>query len=422
MKGKKHLLIGLVFGSMMGWVFGFLRFPYLEKNTSFLLGFIAALVFVSLLFMILTAWNRRFLHRLFAGKEGAENANNASKPSLIWKVLTGIVVLGSMVSSLIIYRENKSFELQIQNHESEIQKMKALVELAQKTNQEPLLSSILYEVGEELKRNPTRKLTNATINRIAALSASFKSYQSIGHDSLPTKKYNTERGQLLKALIQMNIDTGSFAQIKRQVVFAEADLRGADLKGLDLSGINLKDAYLKDADLSRANLKGANLREANLWGANLNRANLSSADLQMADLTWAQLNETTLTLANLNGGIFINAQLIKADLDHASLRFIKTSGTLFNESNLTNIDLSSNNFAKVNLSQANLSESDIRRINLSDANLVGVQLNNTRVDENWQEKLKEWRPIGGKELSKSYTVTTGTFDKDKLPEFRLRKN
>jgi uncharacterized protein YjbI with pentapeptide repeats len=422
MKGKRHLLIGLVFGIMIGWVFGFLRLPYIEKNASFLLGFIASLIFVSLLLMILTVWNSRLLHGLFANKEGAEDVKSTSKPTLIWMVLVGIVVLGSIVSSLIIYRQNKSFKFQIQNHDSEIQKMKALVELAHKTNQEPLLSSILYEVSEELKRNPARTLTNATISRIAALSFSFKSYQSIEHDSLSNKKYSTERGQLLQALILMNIDTGSFAQIKRQAVFAEADLRGADLKGLDLSGINLKDAHLKDVNLSSANLREANLREANLWGANLNRANLNNADLQMADLSWSQLNEATLILANLNGVNLINAQLRKADLNHASLRFIKTSGALFNEANLTNIDLSTGNFAKVNLSQANLSESDLRAINLSEANLVGVQLNNTRVDINWLEKLKEWRPIGGKELSKNYTVVAGGFDKVKNPVYQLKKN
>jgi uncharacterized protein YjbI with pentapeptide repeats len=422
MKGKKYLLVGLVFGILIGWVFGFLRLPYIEKDTSFLLGFITSLIFISLLLMILSVWNIRFLHGLLANKEGAGDAKSTPMPILIWMVLSGVVVLGSIVSSLIIYRQNKSFKLQIQNHDSEMQKMKAMVELVQQTNQEPLMSSILEEVGEELRQNPARTLTNATIYRIAALSFSFQSYQSIEQDSLSKKRYSIERGKLLQALVLMNIDSSSFTQIKRSAVFAEADLRGADFKGLDLSGINLKEAQLKDADLSGANLKGANLGGANLWGANLNRANLSNADLQRADLRWAQLNEAILILANLNDVSLLNAQLRKADLDRASFRFIKSSGALFNEANLTNMDLTSNNFAKVNLSQANLSESDLRGINLSEANLVGVQLNNTRVDANWLEKLKEWRPIGGKELSKNYTVVAGGFDKVKNPVYQLKKN
>jgi uncharacterized protein YjbI with pentapeptide repeats len=422
MKGKKHLLVGLVFGILIGWVFGFLRLPHIEKSASFLLGFIASLIFISLLLMMLTVWNSRFLHGLFANKEGVGDAKSTPKPTLIWMTLAGVVVLGSIVSSLIIYRQNESFKLQIQNHDKEMQEMTALVELVQKNNPEPLLSSILYEVGEELKRNSARKLTNATIARITALSASFKSYQSIGHDSLSKKKYNTERGQLLKALILMNIDSGSFAQIKRHTVFAEADLRGADLKGSDMSGINLKEAHLKDADMSGANLKGANLGGANLWGANLNRANLSNADLQIADLRWAQLNEATLILANLNGVNLLNAQLIKADLNHASFRWAQSGGALFNEANLTNVNLVGNNFTKANLSQANLSNSELRGINLSEANLIGVQLNDATVVENWLEKIKEWQPIGGKELSKSYTVVSGTFGKFKSPVFQLRKN
>lgn len=422
MKGKKQLLVGLVFGILIGWVFGFLRLPYIEKNTSFLLGFIASLIFISLLSLLLTVWNSRFLHTLFANKEVRVDASGRPKTILIWMVLTGVVVLGSIVSSLTIYRQNKSFKLQIQNHDSEMQKMKAVVELVQKTNQEPLMSSILEEVGEELRHNPARTLTNATINRIAALSFSFQSYQSIEQDSLSKKRYSIERGKLLQALVLMNIDSSSFTQIKRSAVFAEADLRGADFKGLDLSGINLKEAQLKDADLSGANLKGANLGGTNLWGANLNRANLSNADLQLADLRWAQLNEATLSLANLNGVSLLNAQLRKADLNHASFRWAQSVGAMFNEANLTNVNLQGSNFTKANLSQADLSDSDTRAIILSEANLIGVQLSNAIVVENWLEKLKEWKPIGEKELSKSYSVVGGAFDKNKRPAHQLRKN
>ncbi len=422
MKGKKQLLVGLVFGILIGWIFGFLRLPHIEKNTSFLLGFIASLIFMSLLFLLLTVWNRHFLHGLLSNKEGERDAPSTPKTVLIWRVLTGVVVLGGIVSCLIIYRQNKSFKLQIQNHDKEMQKMKAVVALVQKTNQEPLMSSILKEIGEELSRNPARTLTNATINRIATLNASLKSYQTIEQDSLSKKKYSTERGQLLRALVLMNIDPRSFAQIKLCVVFAEADLRGADLRGADLSSINLKDAYLKDVDLSRANLKDANLSGANLWGANLNRADLSNADLQSADLGWAQLNEAALCFANFNDANLINAQLRKADLDHASFWWAQLSGALFNEANLTNANLLSSNFTKANLSQAILSDSDLRGINLSDANLMGIQLSNARVFENWPEKLKECHPIGEKELSKNYILVSGTLGKSKSPVFQLRKN
>jgi uncharacterized protein YjbI with pentapeptide repeats len=421
MKGKKYLLVGLVFGILIGWVLGFLRLPYIEKNASFLLGFIASLIFISFLFMLLTVRNRRSLQGLISNKGVTGDVPSTPKPILIWMVLTGVVVLGSIVSSLIVYRQNKSFKLQIQNHDSEMQKMKATVELLQKTNQTPLMSNILEEVGEELRRNPARTLTNATINRIAALSSFLKSYQIIDQDSLSKKKYCVERGKLLQTLLLMNIDPRSFTQIKLSVVFAEAYLSGADLKGLDLSGINLKGAYLKDVDLSSANLKGANLGGANLWGANLNRANLSNADLQTADLRWAQLNEATLTLANLNEASLLNAQLRKADLNHASFRFAQSGNALFNEANLTNVNLQGSNFTKANLSQADLSDSAMGGINFSEANLIGVQLNNAIIDGDWLEKLKEWHPIGEKELSKSYIIEKGTFGKFNNPVSMLKK-
>ena len=38
MKGKRFLLLGLVLGGVIGWALGYLRFPYLEKSGSFLVG------------------------------------------------------------------------------------------------------------------------------------------------------------------------------------------------------------------------------------------------------------------------------------------------------------------------------------------------------------------------------------------------
>ena len=43
------------------------------------------------------------------------------------------------------------------------------------------------------------------------------------------------------------------------------------------------------------------------------------------------------------------------------------------------------------------------------------------VDGNWLEKLKEWHPIGEKELSKSYIVVRGTFGKFNNPVSSVEK-
>ncbi len=330
-------------------------------------------------------------------------------------------MLGSLVGGLSVYRQHQVLQAEIQHQKRQMQEMAALLASVQQSDPEPLMRSMLEEVGAELKRRPGRTLADTTISRIAALAYSFQPYKYMQGDSLSEKSYSPGRGQLLQALVLMNIDSGSFVRIKRLTLFAGADLRGIDLKGLNLSGINLQKANLEGADLHGANLQNADLEEANLWGVNLNQTNLRQTNLKNADLTWAQLNEAKLTLANLNGANLRNAQLIKADLSNATLQFAQSAGALFNEAILTSVDFAGTNLTKVNFSQANLDDADLRGINLSEADLIGVQLNKALVDKNWLDKLKEWQPTGAQEMQQNYNVVNDTFSRWKRPIYRLIK-
>ncbi|MEY3240717.1 MAG: hypothetical protein RIR11_2155 [Bacteroidota bacterium] len=418
MKGKKQLLIGLIFGVVIGWMLGFLRLPYIEKNYSFLLGFIAALVFIALSLLLLTVWDGDFLHGIISKKTANRSSNSTRTYTYARIIMVGILVLGGV----LVYNRNKSFQLKIQDQQNELQELKVLATSVQKNDLKPLLTSLLEDISKELNQNPRRTLSDTTLNRIVALSFAFKPYKYINGDSLSKQESSPERGQLLQALVLMNIDTGTFGRIKRSVPFAWADLRAADLKGLDLSGINLANANLKNADMSGINLKGADLKEANLWGANLNQANLRNVDLKKADLRWVQLNEAHLTLANLSGANLSNAQLRKADLTGATARWTQLVGILFNEAILTSVDFGGSNFTKANLKQATLIDADIRTIDFSGANFEGVRLENAWVNKNWPEKLKEWQPVGLKALQENYTAVNDTIDRSKRPLYRLKKN
>ena len=418
MKGKKYLLFGLVFGVILGWVLGFLRLPYLEKNYSFLLGFIAALVLVALLLLLLSVGNRAFLPALIGKKTATTGSNSTRTYSFVWIMPVSIMVLGGVLG----YNWYASLQQQIQDQQKKIHEISVLAAAVQKNDLKPLLSSLLEDIGKELKQNHGRILSDATFDRIAALSVAFKPYRAMTGDSLSRQESSPERGQLLQALILMNIDTGTFGRIKRNTDFAWADLRGADLKGLDLSGINLAHANLESADMIGINLKAADLKEANLWGANLNRANLRNADLKKADLRWAQLNEANLTLANLSGANLSNAQLMKADLTDATARWAQMVGILFHDAILTSADFGGSNFTKANLRQAVLNDADIRTVDFSNADFVGVRFDNAWVNKNWPEKLKEWQPAGLKALQEAYTAVNDTIDNSKRPLYRLKKN
>jgi len=419
MKEKRYLLIGLVLGMVIGWPLGFLRLPYLEENSLFLLGIFAGLALVSLLFLLLKLWNSGFQPWLMGKKTG--DPKRMRRQSFIRMVAMGMVVLGGIWIGLTIYRQHESLKLQIQNKDRQVQEMAALVATLKKIDPEPLIRSLLHDVGEELKQNPGRTLRDTTIARIAGLSLAFKPLSYIEGDSLSDKAYSPGRGQLLQALVLMKIDSASFARIKTRALFAAADLEAIDLKGVDLSGINLKEANLKSADLSGANLTGADLSDANLWGVKLNHANLSHAVLKRANLSWAQLNDATLTSADLNGTYLSNAQLIRADLNAATFQYAHLGGALFNEAILTNAKFFGADLSKANLNQANLSDTDLRSINFSGADLVGVRLDHAKVEEDWLEKAKAWKPAGLKELLKQYKVENDTYDSWKRPWYHIIK-
>lgn len=422
MKEKRYFLFGLVFGLLLGWASGYLRLPYIETNASFWPGFTTGLACAALALVLPAVWSRTFLPGLAGKQTAAANSDNTRKHHIIRITLAGVLLLGSAAGGFAVFRRIESFKWQIQNQEKQLQHMTALVAAMRKQDQGPLMRSVLEQVAEELKRRPAGPLSDAAIERIAALTFAARPYPYIQADTVSEQAYSPERGHLLKALLLLRIDTGSFARIKRQVRFDGADLQGADLKGLNLSGIHLEKANLKDADLSGADLRGANLREAGLWGANLNRADLGRADMKRAELNWAKLNEATLTSANLDGANLASAQLRKAELNAATVQYADMTGALLDGANLTRVIFFSSDLTRAHLNRANLEEADLRMINLSEAGIIEAQWDKALVDDNWPDQLKKWCPKGMEAMQEKYRFVSDTADAGKSPLYRLRKN
>ncbi len=403
MKGKRFLLVGLVLGLILGWALGFLRIPYLAPDGSFALGALSACTLLALLWLVFREQLPYPAHqRLRAG-------------------VTGTILLGSGLIGVALYQHFEKQRTTLHERDQKIQKMTELLEFGQKINPEPLLRSVLEDIGHELKKSPGRTLSDTMIIRIAAVSFAFPSAPFIEHDTLSTRKNNPGRGQLLQALLLLNIHPYSFAKIKQQTIFDEADLRHADLKGLDLSGIRLSGAQLEQTNLTGANLKSAHLEGANLWGALLNEANLNQINLKKADLRWAQLNNADLTEANLNEANLSNAQFRKALFYDASVQWTQAVGTIFSEANMESIDLVSTNATNANFRNVNMANSDLRSIVLSHADIVGVEFNRCLVNKRWLEEVATWQSLGEKELLSQYTFVSDTVDKLNKPLYRLFK-
>lgn len=427
MKQKKNLLVGLTLGMLISGALAFVALPIGINVFSFLLGVILCLIFVLLVFSLFLLRNKQLgSNELSNKKSSIETTRKVNANSTVVRLVAFfMIVLLGLVGGFLFLKQKAftkaqaQFENKIRKDQFEFSESVRVKSLAQ------LMGNIFDKIDEELKDNSQRTLSKETIGRIGALSHSYKPYRCLEGDSLSLKRKSPERGQLLLALSQMNIDTSSFNQIKLKTSFVGADLKDADLRNANLSGIDLSQANLEGADLSGANMIEVNLKEANLWGANLNKVNLKGANLWGANLAWAKLNESDLRECMMDGVDLTSAKLRAANLTGVKLQWADLTGAFLNEANLVNADLKGALFIKANLSDANLSKANLNftnlsRTNLTQTNLALVNLDRTGFEiENWFEKLNECNVIGAKEIQTNYKVVV---DKTGRSNFRVVKN
>ncbi len=423
MKAKKNLLIGVTLGAMLGWPLGFLRLPYIEKNLSFMVGFISCFVLSALVLILVFVWNKHsILIRLIGKDSTSQNSNKATQTyKLIWILVSAFIVFGGLISSFLIHKQNELFETKTHFQNERIREQSELIVSVRKSNMIILMNDILKKVDDELKNNSTGTLSDNTIASIVeAFNYYFSPYRYLEGDSLSDKKLSPEKGQLLLALYTRKIDSVSFNKIKLQATFSGADLKGTNLSGIDLSGCDLNGADFRNADLSNAILNDADLRNANLWGAHLSKANLAGADMRRSVLSWAELNESKLESANLANADLTNAQLRNADLRKTYFRAAKLNGALLNGADLEGGDLGYASMVKSNLTMTNLTQVEFFGANFNEAIMTDAELVNSEVDKDWFEKLNNWHIVGRNDIQKRYKIVLFKVIQD-VHKYRLEK-
>lgn len=408
MKATRNIILGVLLGGVIGWMLGFLRLPYIEKNSSFIMGFISCLAFVALVFSLLSSWRKNTqLVQLPRMDSRVRNSGDAFRNyKIIWILIPAVILMGVLMGSYSIYRQNENLEIKNQKQNKKIREQSELIESSHRSSMQILLHDVLKKVDDALKINSAGKLSDETIASIVnAFNFTFIPRRHFEGDSLLAKKLSPEKGQLLIELCKRNIDSISFKKIKLNAHFSGADLRKGDLHGVDLSGADFKDADLSFADLRNTNFQGADLRNANLLGAHADQSNFIKADMRRAILCWAEMNEANLDSANLNGTDLTNAQLRNADLHKATFRSAKLDGTLLNEANMEGITLIDASLKKTNLTKVNLKNADVNRANFNESIMTEAELTQLlNIDKGWFEKLNEWHVTGAKEILEKYKI------------------
>lgn len=399
MKRQGLIVIGLLLSGLIGWFLGYLRLPFVPNNYAFGLGFLACMAAGAFVWVLLFLWNKSV--RIFqALDQGTHTAETKKSFQTLWLAVAGIIVIGSLASSLMFSRQYLFSESQFKAQDKKIAQQLAYSQATRSTNATVLINSLLNSLETELAQDPDRRLSQRMIDRIATLSYAFEPYHHWEDGQISEKKYSKERGLLLLMLSKINIDSTSFAQLKTQTSFVGADLRKADLKAADLSGVDLSYANLQDADLTGAVLNGARLAESNLNGANLQDVSAEDVFLQNANLTWTTCNGTNWRKSDFNGAILNSGQFRQANFDSTNLFCTHLKGAFLNEAILTDADLTGAQFERTNLTKADLTRAKMKVANFSAAVMKETDLTDATVDRvgvdipNWFEQLKAWNAIG----------------------------
>ena len=415
MKGFWYLLIGGVLGLLMGWALGFLRLPALEMHHSFWVGFTGCFALMIMIILVLQLIKKhRQMQRSRDVASSSEQPGNVRRSfTLMWLLVLGFLLAAGMSTSIIFYRQGQEFKALTKEQSRHIEEQDEIIHSIRTNNLIVLMSSVLDQARDEIQQDTNRRLSEATLDRIAGLSYSFKPYRQLVGDSLSSQALSPERAQLLLALTAMPMSPASFDQIKQRTSFEGADLAEAELSGLDLSGVNLAGANLKNARLKGSRLNGADLSRANLWGADLSEVHMKNAQLKRANLSWtemngAQLQGSLLSGAEMEGAKLENSKWMGAIVEWANLRGVSLKGADLNEANLKGC-----NFQKANLTEAVLDSATMNWVDLSEANLVKADMSRVKLikagikSDNWLEKLSEWQVKGAREIKEQYKIVEG---------------
>ena len=232
-------------------------------------------------------------------------------------------------------------------------------------------------------------LSDEVIASIKAFSMLHSPENTAYFDSVSVQDFSVPRGQLLMALLELDLDKKTWLRLKADVSFSGAVLREVDLKGIDLSSMDLQGVDLTDANLSHACLDNTNMKRANLQRVNMVGASVIKSNLKWADARWANMSHLNGDSTRLDGILLNNARLNNAVLNDASLMWSELRGA-----DLTEVSANRANLKGCDLLRANLTSAKFQKANFNRANLCESIFSNTNIDSaimiNAMVMVKSW--------------------------------
>jgi uncharacterized protein YjbI with pentapeptide repeats len=256
-------------------------------------------------------------------------------------VFAALPLVVALLQLNVLNRQNKLIHLQ--------------TELAESARRSTLVfeqSSILDEIDEELDALPNGVATGNVFlsprleGRIVAFSRSLRPYRYLDGDQLTRAPLSPERGQLLLALINSQIELSSMVS---QADFSYADLSGINFRAPAWSATSRGNRAPTPSSyrLLRIDLSGASFRSSTIGSLLFESSRLPKSTFQNSFVystvfAEAQLDSANFSHAVIRGSRFISVGLSGADFTSASLlgvTFVETdfSNAIFDDARLRHV-------------------------------------------------------------------------------------
>ncbi len=177
-------------------------------------------------------------------------------------------------------------------------------------------NSILNNINDQLEKS--KQISNSLKGRIIAISRSLKPYKYLNNNGkLIDKPLSPERGQLLIALTNSDIDKTQLQEIFEAGDFSYSDLGSEDIEG----GL-----IFRDINFTKINLKKSNLRNVQFYDCTFAKGDISKCDLFSSFFTNCILDDVDLSTSSLAITHFINTSLKNTEFGGNYYNQIKFKG------------------------------------------------------------------------------------------------
>ncbi|WP_235295627.1 pentapeptide repeat-containing protein [Portibacter marinus] len=397
MKLNPIAIIALFLACVIGWSLGSLKIPYLERDSSYLLGLAAGLSLGLLIFI----YQRSDQHK-----------------STIFSILFSSLILCLVIGITYLWMENRQFRERsyIENEKLQQHNDFIIADLRAKAN--VILDSTIWRLSEEHRKNGI--VSSESIDQLKVVNRTFAPTE-IQYSDQYTIKTSPERGQMLLLIKALNLDSLSFSRIINTISFEYADLRNADLEGSHLEGINLKNAMLQESNLNHVNLSNAIISDANFEKTTMKGAVLRNTDATNSNFQWANLDSATIVNSTFHKSLMQNStlnhtQILNSNFNRTVLSYAKIcnaeiKGGNWDYSFLNKASVKGSNFENTQMVGVNLSETNMEETHFENVNLDFAYVN----DLNWFELLADYGVVNHEKIKQTYAIQ----DNEKEP-FYLR--